>query len=240
MARTYPVSPHRAGLCASLTLLLICPPCFGQDLEVFTGYQFDDRGEYFAYFGSRVSTTPTDWPVEPVLQLFAFRQRYFFTSQGHVLEAHLNQLTPSVGIAKKIGDLTLSALAGPTLQETRAATVDGMERNTSDLGYTVQAEASYYTERDGFEGIVTYSNLKDFFFGRVRWKHDTFQIPAGHSIKSGLELQSLGNSQFQAVLFGGLLETAVGKLVLLIKGGYQYNTTFRSGEYGGIELYAPF
>jgi len=238
------VRRRSACLYAGIVLLFIVVPSSSQAWEASAGYQSDNHGQYFSYVYGRATVSPptAGLPFEPFVQLFAFRQRFFSKEEGHLLEAHLNQVAPSVGITKKIADLEISASAGAALREAQEQTVAGEKETTKDLGYMVNAEASYWMDNDGFEGIVSYTNLQDFFFGRARWKHIASKTEEEHSIKlnPGLEMQALGNSDFQAIVVGGLLETEVGNLVLLLKGGYQYDTTFRSGEYGGIELYLPF
>jgi cellulose biosynthesis protein BcsS len=219
-------------------------PALGETWELSGGYQSDDRGQYLAYLsgGAKLSVPSAKLPFEPFIHVLVFRQRYLFKVDGLVLEGHLNQVSPSVGIAKTLGNLEVLVSAGPAFQDTREQSDEGEKITSTGAGYDINAYASYWMEKDGFEGTFSYINLQDFFFGRTRWKHITLDKEQGHPINltAGLDLQAVGNSQFQQYFAGGLLETEVGKLELLIKGGYQYNTTFHSGTYAGIELYLAF
>ena len=240
--------PSRACLFVGIVILmtLVTIPSLAQTWEVTGGYQSDNKGQYLSYLsgGAKLTGPTAGLPFEPILHLLAFRQRYLFKVDGLVLEGHLNQLSPSVGIAKIIGDLEILVSVGPAFQETREDSdeVEGEKIASTGLGYDVNAYVSYWMGNDGFEGVFSYINLQNFFFGRTRWKHIMLETEKGHPInlKSGLDLQAVGNAQFKQFFVGGLLETEVGKLELLIKGGYQHNTTFHSGQYFGIEFYLPF
>jgi len=39
---------------------------------------------------------------------------------------------------------------------------------------------------------------------------------------------------------GPVVEVQVGTVFLLVRGGYQHNTTFHVGSYGGLDIYYPF
>jgi hypothetical protein len=50
----------------------------------------------------------------------------------------------------------------------------------------------------------------------------------------------MGNADFRGVMTGPVGEVQVGHVFILARGGYQNNTTFHSGAYGGFEVYFPF
>jgi hypothetical protein len=225
-------------LCCAYILGCVAPAA--QAWEVFTGFQMDNRKQYLAYGGVRVALTQPAGGFTPFVQLFTLHQAFFFHSAGQLLQEELTQVIPAVGVTKSMGQLQLGALAGPALRETHEDTVLQERERSRELGYAFQLECTYWTDTDGFEGLVTYTNLDNFFFGRFRWKHPIVATEGKLSFNLGLEGLAMGNSQVQEGLVGGLLEIQWGKLVVLVKGGYQNNTTFHSGGYGGIELYVPF
>jgi hypothetical protein len=211
-----------------------------QAWEVFAGFQTDNRKQNLVYGGVRTSLTQSAGGYTPVVQLLALHQNFFFRSEGQLLQTRLTQVVPAVGVTKSMGQLELGALAGLALQATQEDTVLHERERHREIGYALQLEGSYWTDTDGFEGLVTYTNLDGFFFARFRWKHPIFTTTAKLSFNFGLEASAMGNSQSQEGLVGGLLEIQFGELAVLLKGGYQNNTTFHSGAYSGIELYVPF
>ena len=229
-------------------LLAVLFPTSGKAYEAFAGFQIDNEQQYFSYAGLRATLNRPTWFAEPFLQLFAFRQRFFFRSEGQLLEGQLNQLTPAVGLNKTINGLTLQVSAGPALRLTQEETASTDEEGAvtreketiRKVGYDLSAYTSYSTDGETFEGVFSYTNLSNFFFGRLRWLHYEFETPQGIPVNPGLELSASGNSDFKESSVGGLLGTEIGKIEILLKGGYQNNSTFHGGGYGGIELYVRF
>jgi hypothetical protein len=219
-------------------------PIPGHAWDAFTGFEIDDRGQYFGYGGTRFTTSPTGNTFEPFAELFVLRQQYFFKSEGEILRSQVTQGIASIGLRKTIGKLEMAGSTGVALREKQEETVlptGGKGKDTvQKIGYRLGGEASYWTDNDGFEGLATYTNLDHLFFGRARWKHVWLELNEGSSINPGLEFVALGNSEFKQILVGGLLESDLGTVVLLIKGGYQNNSTFHGGGYGGIEVSLSF
>jgi hypothetical protein len=238
-----------ATLLLLIQILLSTPlPARAEVYESFAGFQMDNQQQYLAYGGLRATLSRPNWPVEPFLQVFAFRQRFFFHSEGQLLEGQLTQISPAVGIIKSIGGLTLQASVGPSFLQNREDTVGTDEEGnlirgretTNDVGYAFSGYGSYSTDNETFEGLISYTNLSDFFFGRLRWLHLAFETEGGTPLNLGLELVAQGNADFKETNAGGLVGTELWKLSILLKGGYQNNSTFHSGGYGGIELYVRF
>ena len=238
-----------ASLLLLTQILLSNPfPARAEVYESFAGFQMDNHQQYLAYGGLRATLSRPNWPAEPFLQVFAFRQRFFFRSEGQLLEGQLNEVFPALGFTKSIEGLTLQVSAGPAfLQSREESLVTDEEGNlirekesTNKVGYALSGYSSYSTDNDMFEGLFSYTNLSDFFFGRLRWVHYAFETEGGTPINPGLELLASGNSDFKEINAGGLVSTEVRKIEILLKGGYQNNSTFHSGGYGGIELYVRF
>jgi hypothetical protein len=225
-------------------------PIEGQayEYEAFTGFQIDNQQQYIAYGALRATLSQPNWPVEPFFQVFWFREEFFDRSQGQLLKSQLNQVVPAVGFKKYFEKLEVQFSAGPALRQAREESVFRDEAGTlikeketiNKIGYAVSGYGSYSTDAETFEGLLTYTNLEDFFWGRLRWTRYAFETEGGTPINPGLELLALGNSQFKQGMVGALVGTEVGKVEILLKGGYQNNSTFYSGGYAGIELSVRF
>lgn len=215
--------------------------------DTLAGFQIDSRGQYFAYTGFQVPVGRPDWIVEPFVSVFAVRQNYYFYSEGQLLEGRLSQFVPAVGVRKSLGGLNLSLSGGPSLlyaQDDSAWTDENgalvkEKVKTQDVGYSMTGYSSYRSGAHKFEGLLSYSN-PELFFGRFRWMHYDYKMERGTPITPGLELLAVGNANFQTLNAGLLVGSEFGKLQILLKGGYQNNTTFHSGGYGGIELYMHY
>jgi hypothetical protein len=114
------------------------------------------------------------------------------------------------------------------------------KETATKVGYAFSGYTQYWKDSNGFEGLVSYTNLSEVFYGRLRWFYAAYETANGIPIMPGLELLGTGNSEFKAGYAGGLLQTELKSVEILLKGGYQNNTTFHSGAYGGIELYVRF
>jgi hypothetical protein len=88
--------------------------------------------------------------------------------------------------------------------------------------------------------VLSYTNLSNVFYGRLRWFYAEYETETGVPITPGLELLASGNSEFYEVFAGGLLQTEFRAVEILLKGGYENNSTFHGGGYRGIELYVRF
>jgi hypothetical protein len=109
------------------------------------------------------------------------------------------------------------------------------------IGVFGQAEAMYWHEKGGVHAIGSYADLDNFFWGRLRGKLLAHQFNRGCcKTYVGWDVTGMGNAEFRAVKTGPLVELSIGPVFVLFKGGYQHNTTFQSGAFGGVELYTAF
>ena len=133
-------------------------------------------------------------------------------------------------------------LVGPQFrwkQEGEGASNGRTDRH--DVGAYLQGEALYWHERGTFHAIASYTDLDQFFWGRVRGTRLVHQTQGPCcSLYAGGDLAGMGNQDFYAVQVGPLVQIPIKTFYLTVKGGYQYSQTFRNGQYGGIELYMPF
>jgi len=161
-----------------LATSLFVEPCNAHDADTFAGFQIDSRGQYFAYTGFQASVGRPDWIVEPFVSVFAFRQNYFYYSEGQLLEGRLSQLVPALGVRTSVGGLDLSLSAGPALyytQEDSAWTDENgalvkEKVKTQTTGYSVTGYSSYRSGAHHFQGLLSYST-PELYFGRLRWMH---------------------------------------------------------------------
>lgn len=234
MARLAPVA---------FTLILLFSPAIARPGDLFTGFQFDDDAQYFAYLGLR-EDLPWDFSgLTGYVQLFASGQSYEFESSNRDIDAELQSLTPSLGVTKSLGGgpWTVSALAGPHLRWKKEEGFANDSGRDLDVGVFIQTEAMYWQEAGNFHAIFSYSSLDDFLFGRLRGKLRTLSPESGCcSVFLGFEIAGMGNDDFRALQIGPVIEVPVGGVFVLTRGGYQNDSSSGSGGYGGLEIYVPF
>jgi hypothetical protein len=105
----------------------------------------------------------------------------------------------------------------------------------------LQGEAFYWHEKGTFHGIVSYTDLQNFVWSRLRATRLVHKSEEGCcSTYLGWDLAGMGNNQFYAVQTGPVVQVPIERFYFTVKGGYQYTQTFLNGMYGGVELYFPF
>lgn len=233
-----------AVLASALLALMILLPCSNASAgDLFTGFRMDGREQYFAYLGLRENLSRKPLGLEVFAQLFAAGQTYEYESGGRDIDADVQSLTPSLGVTRLLsgGPWSVSALAGP---EFRWKKENGFQTDSGpdfDAGVFVQTETMYWQETHNLHAMVSYASLDDFFFGRIRGKLRTYSPETGCcSIFVGLDIAGMGNDDFSAVQTGPLVEVPIGRFFLTARGGYQHDSNFGPGGYGGLEIYLPF
>jgi hypothetical protein len=203
----------------------------------------DGEAQYFAYLGLREGLPWKPLDLEFFAQLFGSAQSYEYESDNRDIDADVQSLIPSLGITIPLGNggWSISTLAGP---EFRWKKEEGFEDDSGrdfEVGAFVQAETMYWQETHSLHAMVSYASLDDFFFGRIRGKLLTYSPEAGCcKVFLGLDVAGMGNDDTSAVRTGPLIEVPVGAFFLLARGGYQYDSNFGSGGYGGFEIYTSF
>lgn len=211
--------------------------------DLFTGVQMDGEAEYFTYLGLREELPWRFFGFAGSAQLFAAAHSYEFESDDQNIDASVQFLVPSLGVTRVLGDgaWSVSGLVGPKLAWKKEDGFQNGSRREFDIGVFVQTETTYRRETHSFQGMVSYASLDGFFFGRVRGKLLAHSPETGCcSVFAGLDVAGMGNDDFRAVQMGPLVEVPIGRLRLLARGGWQHDSGFGSGGYGGVELYAPF
>lgn len=147
----------------------------------------------------------------------------------------------SEGFSQSIGGWTFLALAGPQLRRIEEERLNSSASIDHQIGAFGQIEAMYWHEKGSFHAIGSYADLDNFFWGRLRGKllaHQSDKCCCNTNV--GWEVAVMGNADFRAVQTGPLVEVPIGKVFLLVKGGYQNSNSFHSGAYGGFEVYFAF
>jgi len=214
-------------------------PAFAGD--VFTGYQADNKGEYFAYLGIRAPLMEERHGLQPFIQVFGAGVGYTFKDNGQERDAALQFVTPSLGLKYTSGSWSFMGMVGPQFRWKQEEQVTGPRSHDNFVGAYVQVEAFRWQEQGIFHALASYTDIDRFSFGRVRktWLvHNEAQKCC--SVYLGGDLAGMGNDQFYAVQAGPLVQVPVNIFWLTLKGGYQYSQTFHNGVYGGVELYFPF
>ena len=227
-----------------LVALLLCDwmmsiRAFGGD--VFTGYQSDNKGEYFAYLGIRAPLMEERHGFQPFIQAFGAGVGYTFKDNGRERDANLQFVTPTLGLKYTSGSWSFMGMVGPQFRWKQEDQLTGPRSHDTFVGAYVQLEAFRWQEEGIFHAIASYTDIDRFSFGRMR---KTWLVHKDEktccSVYLGGDLAGMGNDQFYAVQAGPLVQVPVSIFWLTLKGGYQYSQTFHNGAYGGVELYFPF
>ena len=209
--------------------------------DAFTGYQVDNKGQYFAFLGVRTPLMEQRNGFQPFLQVFGAGVGYTFKDNGRERDANLQSVTPSLGLKYTAGSWTWMAMAGPQFRWKQEDQSTGPRSHENVVGTYIQLEAFRWQEQGIFHAIASYTDIDGFFFGRVRKTLLVHKSEQGCcSLYVGGDLAGMGNNQFYAVQAGPLVQVPVNIFYLTLKGGYQYTQTFQNGVYGGVEVYFPF
>lgn len=221
--------------------ILVSLPLASEAGDTFTGFQIDNKSQYFGYLGVRTPLVKTPEGPDLFVQVMTAGLGYRVKNNGQLLDANVQFVVPSLGISNTIGRWTVSALAGPQLRRIEESRPNTNASIDHQIGAYGQVEALYWHEKGTFHAIGSYADLDNFFWGRLRGKLLAHQsATACCSTYVGWDLAGMGTVGFRSLQTGPLVEVPVGKVFLLVKGGYQYSTPFHSGTYGGVEVYFPF
>lgn len=209
--------------------------------DVFTGFQIDNKSQYFGYLGVRTPIVQMSGGTTLFAQAMTAGLGYSFKSSGRLLDANVQFVVPSLGISQTVGRWTFLALGGPQLRRIEEDRLNTTATVNHQVGAFGQVEAFYWHEKGNLHAIGSYADLDNFFWGRLRGKLLVHKSEKGCCpLYGGWEVAGMGNGEFRAVQTGPVVELPVGKVALLAKGGYQHSNSFHSGGYGGIEVYFPF
>ncbi|ALA61181.1 cellulose biosynthesis protein BcsS [Nitrospira moscoviensis] len=231
----------RSPLLVLAALGVMLAPAAGDAGDLFTGVQIDDKSQYFGYLGVRAPLLLTSGGPDLFVQAMTAGLGYSFTSNGRLLDANVQFVVPSLGITQTVGRWTFSALAGPQLRRIEEERLNGPASIDHQIGAYGQVEAFYWHEKGSLHAIGSYADLDHFFWSRLRGKLLAYRSQSRCcSAYVGWDIVGMGNAEFRAVQTGPLVEVPIRKVFVLLRGGYQNSTSFRSGGYGGVELYVPF
>ena len=101
----------------SATWILAGRPLTSEEGDTFfTGFQIDNKSQYFGYLGVRTPLLQTSGGPDLFVHVMTVGLGYSFKNNGRLLDANVQFIIPSLGISKTIGGWTLSAQAGPQLR----------------------------------------------------------------------------------------------------------------------------
>ncbi len=231
----------RITLLLLATFILTCLPLVSEAGDVFTGFQIDNKSQYFGYLGVRTPILRTSGGPDLFVQGMTAGLGYSFKTNGQLLDANVQFIVPSLGIFKTLGGWALSALAGPQLRRIEEQRLNASSTTTYQAGVYGQLEAFYWHEKWNLHAIGSYADLDNFFWSRLRGKVLAYKPEKSCcATYVGWDVTGMGNANFREVMTGPVVEVQVGKVFLLARGGYQNSNSFNSGTYGGFEIYFPF
>lgn len=221
--------------------ILTCLPIVSEAGDVFTGFQIDNKSQYFGYLGVRTPILGSSAGSGLFVQAMTSGLGYSFKTNGQLLDANIQSIIPSLGISTTLGGWTLSALAGPQLRRIEEQRLNASSTIAYQAGVFGQLEALYWHEKWNLQAIGSYADLDNFFWSRLRGKVLAYKPEKSCcATYLGWDVTGMGNADFRAIMTGPIAEVQVSKVFFLVRGGYQHNATFDSGGYGGFEIYFPF
>ena len=209
--------------------------------DVFTGYQIDNKSQYFSYLGIRAPLPLTNSLVEPFVQFLGAGLGYSFKVNGQLRDANVQFAVPALGLKMPVGDWSVLGFAGPQFRRREEENGIGGSNTFREVGAYVQGEVERWREADTVHALLSYTDLDRFVMGRVR-ATQAVQTPAkGCCVLSvGWDVAGMGNKDFFSFQSGPLVQIPIAGVYATIKGGYQYSTAFHNGAYGGFEIYFAF
>jgi hypothetical protein len=138
--------------------------------DVFTGFQIDNKSQYFGYLGVRTPILRMSGGTTLFAQAMTAGLGYSFKSSGRLLDANVQFVVPSLGISQTLGRWTFLALGGPQLRRIEEDRINTSSRVDHQIGAFGQVEAFYWHEKGNVHAIGSYADLDNFFWGRLRGK----------------------------------------------------------------------
>jgi hypothetical protein len=231
----------RFALCLLATLILTVFPASSEAGDLFTGFHIDNEEQYFSYLGVRAPVYRMSEKTNLFSQALMAGFGYKFKDNGQLLVANVQFIVPALGLSHTLGRWTFSGQVGPQFRRTEQEQRNTSASIVSEAGVYVQAESFYWHEKGNLHAIGSYTDIDKFFWGRLRGKLLAYKPDKGCcTAYAGWDVEGMQNADFRAVRTGPVVEIPIGKIFLLLRGGYQNSSSFHSGGYGGFELYFGF
>ena len=106
----------RPALLLLAALILTILPSRTWAGDVFTGFQIDNKSQYFGYLGVRMPIVQMSGGATLFAQAMTAGLGYSFKSGTRLLDANVQFVVPSLGISQSLGRWTFLALGGPQLR----------------------------------------------------------------------------------------------------------------------------
>lgn len=224
-----------------MACILTCLPLVSEAGDLFTGFQIDNKSQYFGYLGIRTPILQTSEGSHLFVQAMTSGLGYSVKTNGRLLDANVQSIVPSLGISKPFGNWVLSVLAGPQFRRIEEQQLNASSTIAYQAGVYGQVEAFYWSEKWNVLAIGSYADLDNFFWSRLRGKALAYK-PEENCCATyvGWDVTGMGSAEFRGFMTGPVGEVQVDKVFVLARGGYQNSTSFHSGAYGGFEVYFPF
>ncbi len=221
--------------------VLTCLPLVSEAGDIFTGFQIDNTSQYFTYLGVRTPILENAAGSGLFVQAITSGLGYHVRTDGQLLDANVQSIVPSLGLTKPLGRWALSALVGPQLRRIEEEQLHARRTIAYQTGVYGQLEALYRHEKWNLHAIGLYADLDNFFWSRLRGKVLAYKPEKSCcATYAGWDVTGMGNADFRGIMTGPVVEVQVGTVFLLVRGGYQHNTTFQGGSFGGLDIYYPF
>jgi len=210
--------------------ILTCLPLESEAGDVFTGFQIDNKNQYYSYLGVRTPIVRISGGPNLFVQAMTAGLGYSFKTNGQLLDANVRSMVPSLGITKTLGGWTLSTLASPQLRQIEEQRLNASNTIVYQAGVYGQLEAFYWHEKWILLAIGSYADLDNFFWSRLRGNVLAYKPEKSCcATYVGWDLTGMGNADFRGVMAGPVGEVQVGNVFVLARAAYQYNTTFHRG-----------
>jgi hypothetical protein len=121
--------------------------------DVFTGFQIDNKSQYFGYAGVRTPILQMSGGTTLFAQAMTAGLGYSFKSSGRLLDANVQFVVPSLGISQTLGRWTFLALGGPQLRRIEEDRFNTSSTVDHQIGAFGQVEAFYWHEKGNLHTI---------------------------------------------------------------------------------------
>ena len=228
-----------------LIIVFYSPLALAADASLFSGGQIDTRGQGFSYVGLDI-TQKIYQNISIAGRLIPNYLTYKFPSGDESVRATSPGLYSVVGIKLSWSQTTVGLFGGT---EYRYTSLHPDVKNADVRGTTfaglIQGEFdTWLPSRTNFNVFGSFSGTSSFLYERARIKQQitnlSFKKP--NTINIGVEQFFGRNPDFHQVGVGPIVElyNISHKIAFALRTGYQYDSTFRNGMYGGLDFYVRF
>ena len=153
----------------AVVLILIAQAATSRAGDVFTGFQMDNKSQYFTYLGVRTPFLKSSAGSDLFVQAMTAGLGYSFKTNGQLLGCQ-RPVHCSVTRHHHESRLDAVALASRQTAPNQDQRLNASSTTTYQAGFYGRLEAFYWQEKWNLHAIGSYADLDNFFWSRLRGK----------------------------------------------------------------------